>query len=377
MRTIDADKKDKIIEIVRAVAIEGRRDVELTGDDDYLRELWAIAKMHQVEHMLACVLVSKGDRRFEKKFFSSVGLTAKQSFAASEAARVFESAGIPFIILKGQVLRRLYPEEWMRNSCDVDILVHREDMERAGRELEGLGFERQEGLSAHDVSYNQGKVHIELHFDLIESHVFDEAAEVLASVWESFLANGSEHVMSDELFYFYHVAHMAKHFENGGCGIRTLLDLWFLNNKCEFSREARDELLSRGGLLKFERGMRKLCDAWFSDGGREGTEVLEEYVISGGAYGRTDNSVAVKKNKRGGRLAYFVSRVFAPTSLLKRYYPVLEKRPYLMPIYQVKRWFDAMKRDRKKYVRELRENLKTDNNADKLGEMLSSLGLTK
>ena len=39
--------------------------------------------------------------------------------------------------------------------------------------------------------------------------------------------------MLDELFYFYHIAHMVKHFENGGCGIRPVV-LSLLKENFEF-----------------------------------------------------------------------------------------------------------------------------------------------
>ena len=64
-----------------------------------------------------------------------------------------------------------------------------------------------------------------------------------------------------------------------------------------------------------------------------------------------------------------------PYSLLKRYYPVLEKHPCLLPIYEVKRWIDAMKRDGKKYRREFRENMKKEDRSGETLEMLTFLGL--
>lgn len=370
----------KLIETVRAVTIEGRRDVPLFEDGEDMRALCKLAVTHQVEHLLAYVLIGAGHKRFEKPFFASAGLTAKQSGMAKSIKELFKKERIPFILLKGQVLRGLYPEEWMRNSCDLDILVHPVDMDRAGKVLLSLGFERVEGLSAHDVTYKLGTVHIELHFDLIEEHVFPEVSEVLSHVWEECRDCEYEYVMSDEFFYFYHVAHMAKHFQNGGCGVRSILDLWFLNHRLDFVKDKRDALLLKGGLLKFDEGMRALAEAWFSGGSRSEYATLselEKFVMMGGAYGRTDSSVAVKKKQRGGRLGYFLSRIFAPMSLLVKYYPVLEKHPYLMPVYQVKRWIDAMARDRKKYMRELRENIKNDKNGDAVGKMLDELGLIK
>ena len=100
-------------------------------------------------------------------------------------------------------------------------------------------------------------MHVELHYTLIEDHVMPKANDVLSEVWENSLPGpDGGRVMTDEMFYFYHVAHMAKHFGNGGCGIRPVLDLWLLNRKQGFTKDKRDALLSRGGLLDFERGRR-------------------------------------------------------------------------------------------------------------------------
>ena len=61
--------------------------------------------------------------------------------------------------------------------------------------------------------------------------------------------------MTDEFFYFYHIAHMAKHFENGGCGIRPFVDLVVLDRMDSENFSKRDELLKSGGLLQFARAI--------------------------------------------------------------------------------------------------------------------------
>ncbi|MFX7845188.1 nucleotidyltransferase family protein, partial [Acinetobacter baumannii] len=73
--------------------------------------------------------------------------------------------------------------------------------------------------------------HIELHFNLIEDHRIKGASAILNRVWDAAVPCGGwtyQYEMPDELFYFYHIAHMAKHVENGGCGIRPFLDIWVL-----------------------------------------------------------------------------------------------------------------------------------------------------
>jgi len=374
-----------LIKLIRAVAVDCTVDAteELVSNlgDNELKALFALANMHQVSHLISYVMMAHGDERFAKPFYATAGLTAKQEFAVGEISREFAQNEIPFIMLKGVVVRKLYPEPWMRNSCDIDVFVKEENLKEAEDILARLGFEKKTGLagmSAHDIQFDRNKVHVELHFALIAENLYPEIDAVLSLVWDCCTAKDtSEYIMSDEFFYFYHIVHMLKHFENGGFGVRPVLDLWFLNNKCEFSKEQRDALLEKCGLLKFEREIRRLSDYWFSDGDGTGLETLEKFLLSGGAYGTTSNSVAIRKCKHGGRLSYFIRRVFAPYSLLRRYYPILNKYPILLPVFEVKRWLDALRRDKSKYMLELRENVKSNAEKDEMQAMLEELGLKK
>lgn len=87
-----------------------------------------------------------------------------------------EKARIPFIPLKGSVLRRYYPEPWMRTSCDIDVFVREADLDRAIEALwENLSYRIGE-ISDHDVQiYTPNGQHIELHRNLIEDHRINQA----------------------------------------------------------------------------------------------------------------------------------------------------------------------------------------------------------
>ena len=64
----------------------------------------------------------------------------------------------------------------------------------------------------------------------------DGCRGVLAQIWDTAVSAGpGSHrlLLADEMFYFYHIAHMVKHFEVGGCGIRPFLDLWIMNHRME------------------------------------------------------------------------------------------------------------------------------------------------
>ena len=373
--------EDKLLEIIRSVIIEAKSVAECHAllsvekmTEDELDRLWALSKWHQLEHLVGYSLSDDEDSERALIFMSFAAVTMQQAEAAEEISSALSEIGVPHIPLKGAVLRKIYPEGWMRNSCDVDVLVSEEDLERADKALLALGYIKQGEVTVHDVAYLLENVRVELHYRLIEDYRMPDSARILDGIWENAVPSwDNPYLMKlpDELFYFYQVAHMAKHFGDGGCGVRAVLDLWMLNHRCEFDREKRETLLREGGVLAFEAKMRGLADYWFSDGAGDGLEFIERYILDGGAYGDVTMSEEVRV-RRKGKIRYLFGRLFMPHSELAKKYPRLAGRPYLLPVYEVRRWLGALGKNRRKYIGELKDT----EHKEELDNMLRELELT-
>ena len=302
------------------------------------------------------------------------------SYEIESIIGALEGAKIRFIPLKGAVIRDFYKEPWLRTSCDIDILISPDDVERAKEAfITELNYEYVSSWNYEHSFHTPSKIHIELHHTLgDEGDIIDN---VLSTVWErSTPVSGYSyyHKMSDEMYYFYHMAHMAKHFINGGCGIRPFIDIWVLNNRCEFDKSNRQTLLEEGGLLQFATVSEELSDVWFGNAKHTHiTQELENFILSGGVYGTVENRVVVQQVVTGGKLSYIMSRIFLPYDQLEITFPNLAKRKWLFPFYQVKRWFRLLKKGRiKRSVGEVKasSNVSSDENA-KATELLRALNL--
>ena len=142
------------------------------------------------------------------------------------------------------------------------------------------------------------------------------------------------------MFYYYHMAHMAKHFLAGGCGLRPFLDIWVLQHKVQPDSDSRQQLLERGQLSGFARAAEKLSAIWFAGATMdEHSKSLEAFVLSGGTYGSLENQVTLQQAKKGSKLRFLWERIFLPYSFLKYGYPVLQKHKWLTPVFWVVRWF--------------------------------------
>ena len=312
-------------------------------------------------------LLTDAEKRLEQYIHKAVFRHEGLVFEYGQICDTLEKAQIPFLPLKGSILRNYYPEAWMRTSCDIDILVRREHLEAAVAQLiTDLQYEEKE-RATHDVSlFSPSGVHLELHFDLVEEDRANNATAVLNTVWDDVsLCEGSQYhcQMSDAFFYFYHIAHMAKHFETGGCGIKPFIDLWILDNRPSSDQEKRERLLENSGLMQFARVCQKLSKAWMDGEEMDALSLqMQNFILHGGVYGSADNRVLLQQKKHGGKIGYIFSRMFVPYARLKRYYPILEKHRWLTPFMQVRRWFMLLNPRIRKMAR---KELKTNNNVEK------------
>lgn len=358
--------------------------------EESLKTLLEVSKKHDVIHLVAKALIDNELVTKDSPYFSickkaqymAVYRYEQLNFELQTAGNIFEKAEIPFLPLKGSVLRAFYPEPWMRTSCDIDILVHESDLEKAVELLQNECGCKQVAKTLCDIAFEtKSGLHIELHFNLISEDYANEASKLLENVWE--YAEPKEncrywHILSEDMFYFYHIAHMSKHFENGGCGIRPFLDLFILDNLENVDKAKRDELLSRANMLRFADGARALSRVWF--GGEQHTDLtrfMENYLLYGGAFGNMTNKIAVGQQKSGGKKSYALSRIFPDRKFMSIHFKYVEKHPWLMPIAYIHRAFVILfKGNAANSLRELKVNNSVDgDNSSGVKQMLSDLGL--
>ena len=327
----------------------GDEAVRAACTPETLERVYAIAVKYDLAHLLGIALnkLGLGDMPAAKSANQQQMLATYRyiqlSHEQAAVSQVLEEGAIPFIPLKGAVMRDLYPESWMRTSCDMDILIHEEDLERATELLKTRLQYTCKGRSPHDVALDSpGGVHLELHYTVLERTELVMLPKVMETIWEEATpAEGKRYhmVLSDAMFYCYHIAHMAKHFEIGGCGVRSLLDTWILRHRVEFDEKARETLLARGGLTAFAKAAESLSEAWFSGAEKDSLSTqMEQYILTGGLYAGMENRVAVEHARKHRGLSYVLSRVFLPYEVMAGQYPVLKKRKWLLPFCHVMRW---------------------------------------
>ena len=357
--------------------------------DELLSHIFEKTKAHDVAHLAGSALMNNNlllgstfESAFREQVYDAVLKSEKQGFVLEKICSAFEKEKIPYIPLKGAVLKELYPEPWMRTSCDIDILIHKEDLQKATKNLcDSLGFS-QKNEGKHDASFvTPENVCVELHFNLIEKEKSASYAKILDKVWDYSVPAESgkyRYIISDEMFYFYHIAHMAKHFENGGCGVRPFIDLWLMENIKNYHDDKTQELLKKGGLLQFADYAKMLSEVWLSQ--KEHNEItllMEAFVLDGGCFGSVKTRTASVEQNKGGKKKYILSRVFVPYNFLKDQYPILKRYKILTPIFEIYRLFSVAFGNKKNFRKRYINNLKNipDESTKKTALLFERLGL--
>lgn len=327
------------------------RETHSLSEEDS-RELFRLADRQDLAHLLYNALtrnglLEEGDpayKSFSKAQLLAVYRTEELTREEAFAKEKLGDEGIACLPLKGAVLRYLYPEPWMRTGCDVDLLVSKEKAEDAEKILLATGRYRVYFRSPHDLSLVTDKgTHIELHKTLSakgeESGLYSPLLDAISDAPDL----GGISALPDDLFYCYHVFHMASHVKIGGCGVRPFLDLWLLNHRLPKKSEARNASLAEVGLLSFAEKAEKLSEVWFSSAESDAfSDAFSSFILSGGVYGSDANAALIEKGQAGGKGRYRLHRIFLPYRELKERYPVLKKHPILFPLVSVWRWIAAL-----------------------------------
>ncbi len=325
----------------------GGEDFLPNGEKFDYAALFLLAKRHDLVHLVSDALYKlspedlseKARRVYKREHMTAVFREIRFNEATQYIRKIFVLNNVDFILLKGAVIKNLYPEPWMRTSCDVDVLIKKEDLKRAVEVLKDAGFNTDEKVHMHDVILYFNDLRIELHFSLYEN--LKQTDDILNRTWDyAEPVSDSEYALDHEFFVLYHLAHMTYHTLTGGCGVRPFIDLYLMTEKNFYDKEKLSPLLKESRLESFYELAIGVANAWF--GGKELSESgkrLERYILSGGAYGTEENLLAVEGTKHKSRIGYLFRLAFPPLSDMKEAYPKLKKRPVLLPWYYVKRFF--------------------------------------
>ncbi len=318
-----------------------------------------IVKISNDNHMnyllLGALLKTNVDEKYlsgiKQLVIGSMSKTLMQVNELKDLIQTFEEHSIISQPMKGSVMKFVYPTPEMREMSDIDILIREEDMEAAADILKQRGYYLEETMEQHDVYIKKPYMCIEVHSALYDRKVDEIQYEYFKDLSKRVLREGHRYTydFSKEEFYVYMMAHMAKHFAVKGCGIRNLVDIYVYNRKyaSEMDRALIERELDACGIRTFVEHMERLTAIWLE--GEDSTifyDDLFEYMMNSGIYGKGENDIWYRfaQEDISGKDSKQLQRWFwfPPLTYMKRHYPWLEKRAYLLIVAWIVRAFRAL-----------------------------------
>lgn len=339
-----------LIKLIKSVLKDEK--VELSNPD--YEAIYQLSTFHSVQNMLFYGIKDFQSevnvellKKLSKDNKMQLAKTTTQELEKELIEEKLNDLKIKYLLMKGSVIKYLYPSIDMRSMADIDIYFEKDKAKEVKKMMLDLGYDNESYLHGnHDTYMKVPFMNVEMHRDLMNESY--EMSRYYKNVSHKLLKGKHEYeyVFSNEDYYIYMISHAAKHFSNGGMGIRNVVDEYvYINHyQNDLNFEYIKEELEKLELIKFENNLRKLSDYWFNDQineeDRETLELMENFIIESGTYGTVNHYVL--KNLMGkeainkmnsNKFKYYMRRVFPPFSVMKQRNPSLVKFPFLLPFF--------------------------------------------
>lgn len=344
------DECDYLIHLVKA-AIHKEQPLELPENLDFER-VYQFGLHHQIAN-IAFYSVEKLETKPQDELYAkwkacrnrAMILDMNQRFAAEEIRAGFQEAELPFLEVQGTKIKPLYPQPDYRTMSDIDFIIDISQLTKAKDVLEGLDYQCKEMAGVEIDAFRAPNIHIELHTDYFPAD--SPYAGILGSPFATDDVNG---------FYCYNMLHIAKHYFWKGCGVRRVLDAYYLNRKYAdvLNQEYVRSVFERAGVVGFITELSALAERWFSEGVYGGRSDMECFILNSGAHGTPRHRVENRLKTDGGRfykLKYFWRRFRGDKEMMQTTYPVLKRHKILYPFCWLHRAFRVLRPKRIKMLK--------------------------
>lgn len=340
-----------MLRLISCVVLE--KEVPEASEDINWENILRISMLHNMANIVAYG-IAKGNyeiplqikSQFNLKLYERMTVSDNQNAELRKILTAFEEENIEYMPLKGVLLQSLYPSHDMRSMADMDILIKPEEKEKINNIMTSLGYEFK-CESNHEYVYSKKPyVSVELHKLLIPSYN-EDMYKHYGDGWKRAKkcegrANRYELSLEDNFIYIF--THFAKHYRDGGIGIKAVLDIFlYLEKYRELDREYIEKQFSNLNLSDFYNNITRVIECWFY--GAEFDELsksVTEFIINSGTFGRIENQTSAEairdymdKDIKKAEKQRYTKLIFPNIRRMQTGYPILKKVPVLLPFMWV------------------------------------------
>ena len=348
-----------------ACALQGVSAREEVLADADLKQLLIMARKHSVASMVCMALektaiFANADEAAKKQWLEVKNKAVRKNMLLDAERKAIlhelEIQGIWYMPLKGSILKDWYPKPGMREMADNDILFDPSGREQVREIFQNRGYKTVSFRKSNHDEYEKAPIYnFEMHVSLFHG-MYKEFTEQYENVKERLLpvdGTAYQFAFTPEDFYVFVLAHAHKHYSHSGTGIRTLADIYIMNQKLggTLNWEYVDSELRGLGIFSYEHESRELAQKLFGIAElptkanlSEAEQQMLAYYLGASTYGTIENRTLNKMRKLqpdGGAITaytkrkYLLSRIFPGREWCEAYAPTVYKYPVLLPFFWV------------------------------------------
>lgn len=325
-------------------------------------------------------------QKFISAYRDELILEGNIEFETEKLLKLLHNNGINVIPLKGYIIKNDYPVPSMRTMSDVDILYKIQDKEKLIETFVKSGYKlNSDALGEMDFT-KPPFYHYEVHSCFVKNN--DGYYDYFSKIWDRAISTENSNVsrMSANDFYIYMIHHIAHHIENGGAGLRMIMDVYVYINKhkSELSEKYLRSEFDKIDLNDFRVKIENIGQNWFSSDNPDVLSPCADFILKCPTFGLVKNAIVfnmLKEESRSGKKKSPLLRLAG--RLIPSYYQICHKfsiankckilYPFLIPAY----WFSRIFSDKNVNVSSARYYMKSTDSDDakKMVKIAEEFGL--
>lgn len=344
-------------------------------DWNYIYEEAKVHQIHTIIYPLISELINECSpdekliNTWKKGTLKMGALQAQNIEQVKYALDSFYRSGIKTVILKGLVLRELYPYPDLRTMSDADLLIHKEDLKKAKRILLDLGYSEGDASSRHIEFCHKSHLTIELHW-AINDNYSKGARYFQSNLWDNVAPINFADIpvlsLNSEYQLIYLLLHLLEHTLYLGFGLRQLCDVALFIRSVEktIDWDIFDNIVKQCKLDKFTKIIFSICEQFFTldipnmyipqnPSEAELIQVFTDIILSGDVFGKRNASNSysgfildnLKLDKGAGfksRFLHDLYQLFPSPEKLPLRYQYAKDHNMLLPAAWIHRFFHAV-----------------------------------
>ena len=281
--------------------------------------------------------------RYESGY--TVGSMALKNEQLITVEEILQTNEIQYLIFKGAVVQNYYPMPELRTYGDIDILIPEMNRKTVHTCLMDYGFKCTHNWEPV-YSYSKSEAIYEIHTELLDTNIANCRSFFKENMWKYARAlDPYKSEFTEEFHFLYLMAHFAKHVKGSGAGVRMILDLAFMAEKCDMDWDWIAASLKKTGLQSFSEYVFGFlskylgCKIAIAYDMPENLDSFMEYIMQAGTFGKDgrDEGVSSLKNS-SSKPKQIIGYIFPKSEDIMARYTYLQNHRYLLPVAWVHRF---------------------------------------